>query len=1273
MKIKKLSKLMLPVLGLTLIAGTVATTTSCTKSSNTQEVSPKDAESALNGLIFSKNGQVVNADFELQTTLGKQAIELTWTSSNENILKIEVTGEGAEKKITAKIVAKPDTEEVIKLTASVTAKKKTFTKEFTVKVLPYSVQDFVAKLSLSQKDQIVWADFDLPQEIKIGDKTCPVAWVSSNADVIKVEDGKAKVTTQENKTKVTLTATLTYNNDESDYVADVYAWHELSEVEKHNLFYDDLGNNSYDIMGYVVAKAGYNESYKNGNVFLANTTLDGGYYCYRVVMEKEEWEKVEFGTRLLVKAVKSTVYKGLVETTGSQNGEIITDDTKLAPLTEENRDKLTNGVAVDNEFVLNYGLAKKTGSKVNLTGWKIKTVGSATAKDGGSLLTLVRGEGDSAVEINIALNKYSVDLGEESETALAIVAALKNLKAGDLVDICGALYCTENKYEIHAIDGNFVTKSLATDESSSANATKILAQKAALDAIVPSVITADKTIDFTGKALDGVALTYTLSETEVATLSEDSLAVTPTSEAVKFTLTVNMVLADGYKYEYSYTITAKIATPQEMVDETLEEFSDEVNEVKTPSAIELAAAGTTYDVVGLTYEITKGASTNAFIDDDGKLVLYPSTTAQEIEVTVTATYGEITGTKVIKYNVSAMTLSPLTTEFVEKSFYYVTGTVTEIKSTSYGNMYIEDANHNKIYLYGFYDVYNNRYDKLTVKPQVGDVVTVYGEYALFNEENEIKNGIFIPTEEFIANYEANKVKALLEENLSATVTKPLTITFAPDYNVTISLETTNAIYAFENNAFTITPTSDDVQTSVKFKVTYGSTEVEVLKAFRATTAVSNAEKLDATEGELVALEITAPGSFELQTVGQAYSDVTIEYTNITENSVATLNNGKLFVTPTTSDVTFTITARLSVGDDSSARSFDVTVKGYTVKPLSEVFTAGEYYYVTGKVTKLVSGSSAYGSFYIQDTNGNEFEIYKSRKADGELVAKADSASTIGISVGNTVVAYGYYALYTPKNGDPVKEICEAYIISNVEPSDAEKAQIEADAIQAQLDSAITEVVKTGKTITFTTKYDSTTLALAASYVTVQLSGKTLTITPTSNLVSENVTINVTVGTETKTVTKTIKSQADATAAITVTASYSGSSTNFSATDSAANAELIGLDKTIFSATSIKNGASVEVGLNKDGTIRLYNLKNSDNGEALKLEVASGYKIVSIKYVFASSSPSSTYVVTAGGTELTATSGVYTVNGSEVTIQNTVNSSSSSQLWISSIEITYQAA
>ena len=71
--------------------------------------------------------------------------------------------------------------------------------------------------------------------------------------------------------------------------------------------------------------------------------------------------------------------------------------------------------------------------------------------------------------------------------------------------------------------------------------------------------------------------------------------------------------------------------------------------------------------------------------------------------------------------------------------YYVTGTVKEIQSTTYGNMVITDGT-NEILVYGTFDATGaNRYDAMTTKPVAGDTVTVYGIIGMYNAP-QIKNG-----------------------------------------------------------------------------------------------------------------------------------------------------------------------------------------------------------------------------------------------------------------------------------------------------------------------------------------------------------------------------------------------------------------------------------------------------------------------------------------------------------------------------------------------------
>ena len=73
--------------------------------------------------------------------------------------------------------------------------------------------------------------------------------------------------------------------------------------------------------------------------------------------------------------------------------------------------------------------------------------------------------------------------------------------------------------------------------------------------------------------------------------------------------------------------------------------------------------------------------------------------------------------------------------------YQLTGTVSYIKSTTYGNMYIRDEQGNELYLYGLYDATGAQYDAMTNPPQVGDTITVTGvitKYVYPNGGTEIE-------------------------------------------------------------------------------------------------------------------------------------------------------------------------------------------------------------------------------------------------------------------------------------------------------------------------------------------------------------------------------------------------------------------------------------------------------------------------------------------------------------------------------------------------------
>ena len=81
--------------------------------------------------------------------------------------------------------------------------------------------------------------------------------------------------------------------------------------------------------------------------------------------------------------------------------------------------------------------------------------------------------------------------------------------------------------------------------------------------------------------------------------------------------------------------------------------------------------------------------------------------------------------------------------------YYVEGTVKNVVSETYGNLYIEDEDGNVLYVYGVYDASGTRYDGLSDKPKVGDKVVLKGKITnYYNAETgtniiELKSAIIV--------------------------------------------------------------------------------------------------------------------------------------------------------------------------------------------------------------------------------------------------------------------------------------------------------------------------------------------------------------------------------------------------------------------------------------------------------------------------------------------------------------------------------------------------
>ncbi len=133
--------------------------------------------------------------------------------------------------------------------------------------------------------------------------------------------------------------------------------------------------------------------------------------------------------------------------------------------------------------------------------------------------------------------------------------------------------------------------------------------------------------------------------------------------------------------------------------------------------------------------------------------------------------------------------------------YYVTGVITEVYNTTYGNMYIKDASGNILTIFGSYsEDGETRYDKLADKPVAGDTITVYGIIGQYNGTAQMKNG-WIKGAKAAEDTETEPEET---EPTPAPASEALAALLASSLSIQIPGETTlPATFKYENSDYTV--------------------------------------------------------------------------------------------------------------------------------------------------------------------------------------------------------------------------------------------------------------------------------------------------------------------------------------------------------------------------------------------------------------------------------------------------------------------------------------
>ena len=182
----------------------------------------------------------------------------------------------------------------------------------------------------------------------------------------------------------------------------------------------------------------------------------------------------------------------------------------------------------------------------------------------------------------------------------------------------------------------------------------------------------------------------------------------------------------------------------------------------------------------------------------------------------------------------AIVLSGTTKNVYTADKYYILGEITKVDNATFGNIYIKDADGNTFYIYGLYSYEGTRYDSMTTKPAVGDIVVVYGVLGYYTDA-QMKDAVLC---------EHNGVPQITAETIAESVdiaNKEPTRDFnlpTVDYG-TITWTSSNPTVVAVDNATgeaTVTRQEEDTTVTLTAEITFAG--ATVTKTFNLTIAKS---------------------------------------------------------------------------------------------------------------------------------------------------------------------------------------------------------------------------------------------------------------------------------------------------------------------------------------------------------------------------------------------------------------------------------------------------
>lgn len=614
--------------------------------------------------------------------------------------------------------------------------------------------DYVHQLTKTISEK-TGANYTLVGTVVRGDKVFTVNWTVSDDRVVLTTDdnGKVTVTVPEPLEDIPYDLTFTIYNEKGESLSRTYKHvvpkFAYTTYAQYAAAKDDEAVVVTGIVSGVISKT--TGSAANG-LYIQDLNEEGGYYVYNLTDDPHG--VIEVGMTVKVKGVKDT-YNGTYEVV-SASVEIV--DSTIKAVEPVDFTELYLGATALNDNAL----VGRQGMLVTVKGVTILEAG-----DNGYYYFQL-GELKTYLRISSSNNPTTKE-------ALETVKAVHGANYGNIADVTGV---------ISIYNGNFYLSPVSADAFSNVqipertDAEKVQME---LDLIkLDSKVTADKvvTLPANGTNYSDVVFTWAC-ESEHAVLADGKLTITVPDSKTTITVTV--------------TATCGEATETKTFEITL---SKEIISLEDAIAIGSAKDHNTYTeekylIAGVITEVYNDQYGNMYITDaygnvftvygtysaDGS-TKYGAMETKPVAgdyVVVLGVLGQYNGTAQTKNAWIQSWTSPTSVEDAltiggaqehntyTADKYLVTGVITEVYNTTYGNLYIKDEAGNIITVYGCYDATGAlRYDKMSYMPVAGDTITVLGALGSYNGTAQFKNAWIVACEKGVAEHEHNFVNGKCE-------------------------------------------------------------------------------------------------------------------------------------------------------------------------------------------------------------------------------------------------------------------------------------------------------------------------------------------------------------------------------------------------------------------------------------------------------------------------------------------------------------------------------